>query len=236
MGRVAFGAEHDDRIDGLEPRGGLAQRSRGQQPAIAEAARAVDDGDLDAPRQAVMLQSVVGQDHVAPRMPGEERPAGSDPVAGDDDGIAGACEQQRLVADPARIVLRTDRERRARLVVPAVAAAHDPRPEPALRQRQRERGHERRLAGAADRDVADDDHRSAHLDRVPHADPVERAPGRHADAEQERERQQDERDGRGPRRIPRGDEAFGKRHGARAPARSARHFGSADWVAKVTWT
>ena len=111
VGRVAFGAEHDDRIDGLEPRGGLAQRARGQQPAIAEAARAVDDGDLDAARQSVMLQSVVGEDHVAPRMPGEERPAGGDPVAGDDDGIAGAREQQRLVADPARIVLRTDRER-----------------------------------------------------------------------------------------------------------------------------
>ena len=54
-------------IDLVEPRRGLAQRPRRQQPAVAEAARGIDHGDLDVARQRVVLQAVVGDDHVARR-------------------------------------------------------------------------------------------------------------------------------------------------------------------------
>ena len=45
------GRELDDCVDLRQPRRRLAQRARGQQPAVAETARRVDDGDLDVARQ-----------------------------------------------------------------------------------------------------------------------------------------------------------------------------------------
>ncbi len=192
---LALGAEHDDGIDVASREAGSRSGPAGSSHPIAEAARAVDDGDLDAARQTVMLQSVVGEDHVAPRMSGEQRPAGGDPVAGDDDRIARAREQQRLVADPARIVLRTDRERRALArrrgrsrgsrcpdETRAPSASARARRRAASCRCRRRRCCRRRRPGREARTAAQ------------HADAVERAPSRDADAEQQRERQQDERE------------------------------------------
>ena len=107
--------QRDDRVDFVEARSGLAQRARRQPPAVAEAARGVDDDDLEIAREPVVLQSVVGDDHVAlrdarraaraPRRP-DRRPTTT--------GNAGAREQHRLVADLARIRIGSDDDRRPR--------------------------------------------------------------------------------------------------------------------------
>ncbi len=99
----------------------------------------------------------------------DQRARGGDPIGGHDDGDAGAREQQRLVADLARIRIGSDDDRRAARARSAVAAAHDARMPAALGERTRERGSERRLAAAADGDVADDDYRDRQPPRVQHA-------------------------------------------------------------------
>ena len=71
-----------------------------------------------------MLQAVVGENHVAVGIAREQLESGGDAVARHDDHAAGAREQQRLVADFARIVSCRDRDRRVAGNVPAVAAAH----------------------------------------------------------------------------------------------------------------
>jgi hypothetical protein len=116
-----------------------------------------------------VLEAIVGQDHVALGIAREQRASGGDSVARNDDREARAREQQRLVADAVRIVVGLDRHRLALLVVATVPAAHDARTKAALRERRSERRHERRLAGAAHGDVADDDdrHRRRTLRRMP---------------------------------------------------------------------
>jgi hypothetical protein len=91
------------------------------------------------------------------------------PIACDGNRAACSREQQRLVADPARIIARPDDDRRVVAAVASVAAAHDARMESALRERRDERRHERRLARSTDGDVADDHdgNGSATLRRTP---------------------------------------------------------------------
>ena len=105
----------------------------------------VDHGDLDVARQRVVLQAVVGDDHVARAdAPRASARAAATRSRADHTGKPGAREQQRLVADhgadrrPA-----IDRARRRRRVA-AVAAADDARMPAALRERVGER--ERRAA------------------------------------------------------------------------------------------
>jgi hypothetical protein len=91
-----------------------------------------------------VLQPVVGQDHVAARILLEQDACRRDAIARDHDRKASARKQQRLVADPAGIVVRLDRHGLAVFVIATVAAAHNPRPVAALGERCRERSHERR--------------------------------------------------------------------------------------------
>ena len=51
-----------------ESRCRLAQRTRRQQQPVAEAARRVDHDDLDVARECVVLQAIVGDDHIDVRM------------------------------------------------------------------------------------------------------------------------------------------------------------------------
>ena len=66
----------------------LAQRAGRQRPAVAEAARAVDHGDFDVAREAVVLQAVVADDDVAFRVCGEQRAGGRGAVGADPDRAA----------------------------------------------------------------------------------------------------------------------------------------------------
>ena len=104
---------YDHGVDLAQARRRLAQRPGGQQQAVAETARAVDHGDLDIAREAVVLQAVVADDDVAFGMRGEQRARGCNAVAADPDRAAAAArEQHRLVAARARIAIGVYRARR----------------------------------------------------------------------------------------------------------------------------
>jgi hypothetical protein len=62
--RRPVAAGDDDRLDGVESRAGFAQGSCWQQPAIAQAARAIDDRDLAVAGQSRVLQAIVADDHL----------------------------------------------------------------------------------------------------------------------------------------------------------------------------
>ena len=87
-----------------EARARLAQRAGGQHPAVADAAGLVDHRDLEVSLQRVMLQSVVGDDHVAIRMRREQCPRRGDAVAADPDRHRVGGDEQGLVADFGGIV------------------------------------------------------------------------------------------------------------------------------------
>jgi hypothetical protein len=54
-----------DRIYSPQARDRFTQRARGKLPSIAHAAVAIDDRNLDIPLEAIVLQTVVAQYHVA---------------------------------------------------------------------------------------------------------------------------------------------------------------------------
>ena len=85
-------AVHDDGIDRSRGATRLAQRAGGQQQAVAEAALAVDDRDLDVARQRVVLQAVVAHQHVASRA-AEQRLGGGDAVGARPHGIRAASDE-----------------------------------------------------------------------------------------------------------------------------------------------
>ena len=176
--------EAHDRVDVVEARGRLAQRSGRQQQPVAESARRIDDRDLDVAREPVVLQAVVAQHDVARRMRCEQAARRGDAVAADPHRDsrrrrAAAARRRRrrgssLDAHLARALLacRRGRGSRCRACGPARASA------------SRQRDDQRRLARAAHGDVADDDDRHADARAPQHAAPIERAPCATADAEQ----------------------------------------------------
>ena len=110
-----------------------------------------------------MLQAVVGDDHVAFRMCSEQRARRRHAIRRHGNGDARAREQQRLVTDLGCVGIGGDDDRRRARRRATVTAAHDARMPTPPGQRTRQRGHERRLAAAANRDVADDNHRHRQL-------------------------------------------------------------------------
>ncbi len=153
----------------------LAQRPGRQRPAVAESPVAVDDDDFTVPAQCIMLQAVVADNHVAAGFDQEPRRLG--PRAADRDRQPRAArEQQRLVADRRGVVRR--RHQPCAGGGAAIAAARDSRPASGFGEARREPGDQRRLAGAADAQVADDDDRARHLSRLAQTVPVEPAAGR----------------------------------------------------------
>src|SRR5690606_4714977 len=135
----------------------LAQRPGGNQPAVAVAAAAVDDFDLDVAAQGVMLQAVVADDDVAAGI--RERPGSGSAVAvnphrgpgagGDEDGFVTAL---------ARIGIRLHPAREPVVLAPIAAAGHAGGP--ALGAQALDQGDGKGgLAAAAGNEVADDDHR-----------------------------------------------------------------------------
>ena len=76
----------------------FAQRTGRQQPAIADAAAAVDHDDLAIARQTIVLQAVVRQNDLGAAL--DRAPRGRHAVGTGDDDRAGARRQQhRFVAD-----------------------------------------------------------------------------------------------------------------------------------------
>ena len=186
-----------------------------EEPAVPRRTGRIDDRDLDIARQPIVLKAVVSEDDVALRVPGQQVARGCDTIARDDDRVAGARQEQRLVADATRIVVRRDGHRRAVACNSAVAATDDAGTKAALRERIRERRDQRRLAASAGGDVADDDDRDGKPHRAQNTPAVQRAPERNRTAEQDRQRAECQCEQRGSRRVPCGDQAIGKRHGIR---------------------
>ena len=156
--------------------GRLAQWPGRQQPAVADAAL-VEQHDLDVARQRIVLQAVVGDDHVHFRMRSQAAPA-PPPRAG-----ARPLPGRRCARQSARVRRRLRRPRRRRR---PGAAPPQPRRSRAksrpvanrLRERLHQPDHQRRLAGAADVDVADHDHRHRQAHAGQPAGTVQRAPRR----------------------------------------------------------
>ncbi|PMQ09404.1 hypothetical protein JaAD80_25995 [Janthinobacterium sp. AD80] len=103
-----------------------------------------------------MLQAVVRHQHVDVGMRGQQRPARLRAVAPHHHGAAAALEdQQRLVAHLLRRGAGADGARRA--VGAAVAARNHARAHAGVAQGLHQPDRQRRLAGAANKDIADDD-------------------------------------------------------------------------------
>jgi hypothetical protein len=84
----------------------LAQRPGGKQPAIAEAALAIDYCDLDVARQTIVLKPVVADNHIAAGVGGEECQRGLCPISAGENRHATALRQEhRFVARTRRIAV-----------------------------------------------------------------------------------------------------------------------------------
>src|SRR5579883_391749 len=136
--------------------GGRTQRSGRKAEPVAETIGAVDRRQAEILGERGILQAVV-EDKDA-RASGDRCIGGGRSIRRDEAG-RDTREQQRLVADLARAVaLRIDRNRRA--AAPAAIAARQERDVLALRDQQLgDRDRSRRLARAADGEIADADHR-----------------------------------------------------------------------------
>jgi hypothetical protein len=83
-------------IDRSEARDRFAQRSRRQAPAVPQPAR-IEHHEFDIARQPVMLQAVVGKDHVAVRMGGEQGAAGGRAIPTDKHRTLAVARQQQCL-------------------------------------------------------------------------------------------------------------------------------------------
>ena len=111
-----------------------------------------------------MLEAIVG-DHDVHSVLGKQTLRGRDPVGPRDDrATRAASEQHGLVADLVAVALRVD-DTRPISSAAAIPACHDADAQAARLELRREPNHERRLTGAADAHVADDDDRNRQLDR-----------------------------------------------------------------------
>ena len=155
----------DDEVDAVEPLRRFAQGAGRQAVAVAEAARAVDQGDLEVAAEGVMLESVIGQDEVDVPL-GEQGARGFGAAREHPDRAAGAAGHEHgLVAGQSgrRVGAHLQRVRQP---AAAVAAADDAGPVASLAQEIGQPERQRRLAGAAHGKVADHHHRDRQsLDR-----------------------------------------------------------------------
>jgi hypothetical protein len=154
----------NDRIGFEESRCRLPQWTCRQQHAVAQLARCVNDDDFHGPRERVVLQAIVGDHHIDVRLRCNQRRGRRRAPAADPDRQPCFGIEQRLVADDARIVIGHDRTRHD--IGAAVTSTHDSGMATALGERVGQRERQRRLAGAADIHVADDDNGDAQRPRT----------------------------------------------------------------------
>jgi hypothetical protein len=167
-----------------------AQRPRRKHAAIADAATAVDHGHCKILGERAVLQAVVHDDDAGALC--LRQPGAGDAVARDD-GRRRACEQQRLVADLVRGVrVRLDSLRPGDAA--AITAGEEEYVFAGRGQHLRDGDGGRRLAGAAEGEIADADDRHAGADA-----PVSHATRCHHSVARGQRRQQGRRE---PRLAP----------------------------------
>src|SRR6267143_1541623 len=144
---LRLGAVHDGRIHAATGR--LAQRTGRKEQAVAKTALILDC-DLEISLQAVMLQSIVAENHVAARVGCEQRTRGGGAICADPHRAPRTlCKQQRLVADLRGIITLAHRVGSG--VVPAVASAENSGVQPLRAQGVDEREDQRGFPRASDR-------------------------------------------------------------------------------------
>src|SRR5882762_3114609 len=105
--RPRLGAVHDPRIHAATGR--LTQRTGRKEQAVAKTALILDR-DFEISLQAVMLQSVVAENHVAGSMGCEQRACCGDAIGADPHWASRTLgEEQRLIADLCGIFSRANR-------------------------------------------------------------------------------------------------------------------------------
>ena len=171
---TAFRALDQHLVHFLKACAGLAQRTRRQQTAVAQATVAVDDANLKVPRHSIMLQSVIRQyDFRASATARRAAPARSTQTH---TGHS-ACVASITGSSP------TSPGSDCGVTITGVRCLRPPYPRltiaglrPRLRQGPREPAGDRRLAGSAHADITDDDHRRARGKRTQPAVSVGRSP------------------------------------------------------------
>src|SRR5450432_1458274 len=197
--RVRPAAVHHGGIDFPQPRHGLAQRTRGKHEAVAETPLAVDHRQLDIARERVVLQAIVAHQHVDLGMRLEKRARRRGPVGRDVDGHARAPrDHHRLVAEVlggGDVGIHAHHAQRIVLAAghAAIAARDHPGRPAAVHEDLEDLDHERRLAGTAHRDVADDDDRYSRAPGGQDARAIEESAHRYHQPKEERERGEDQR-------------------------------------------
>ncbi len=169
-----------------EPRHRFAERSRRQQAPVSEAAGAVDDRDLDVTGERVVLESVIAEDHVAGVLEQTNRISATH--ADRDRHFELSRQQQGLVAH-GRSRIRRRHEPGGATLAPVTAKRHADT-QFAMRKLPCKPDAERRLAGTADSQVADDDDRTPRPVARQPAPAVQRASQARDPAEQPCDRQQ----------------------------------------------
>src|SRR5262245_59543724 len=115
-----------DRVHFTQAGRRLAQRSGWQQPAIAESPGRINHADLDVAAEAIVLEAVIADQHVAGGMLCEKRAPGGRPIGADPHlAAAAAREQDRLITVRERIGSR--RYSMRRYMHAAIAATDDSR-------------------------------------------------------------------------------------------------------------
>jgi len=174
----------DAQIHLLQPARRLAQRACRQQPAIAEAARAVDHADFHVARQPVMLQSVVGDQHIATGVEQQSRRGGA--IAPHHHRHTAGVDQTGLVANLRRVRRIAEQQRLA--LTAAVAATDHAGPIAARAQGSGHGYRQRRLAGTAYAEVADHDDRRRQAHTAQDTHPIKLAAQTDRGAVQHRQR------------------------------------------------
>jgi hypothetical protein len=170
----------------IRPRGaplGLAQRPRRQAAAVAVPAGAVLHQDLATAPQPIVLESVVGDDDVAAVLAHQGTGNGDAVRAHRHRHAAVRRQQHGLVAEQRRVAVRRDQSHgrahgRSSRAAAAVAPRRNAGPQATLAEMARQPAHQRRLARAADAEIADHDHRRAHREARKPATPIQRRPQR----------------------------------------------------------
>ena len=163
MGALAMAAVHHHGIDPCQPRLRFAQGPGRQQPAVAETALGVDQHDFEITCQRPVLQAVVTDQNIDAVLR-DQQSRGSQTTASDRDRAVGGVRQpHRFIAE----LRRFGAGRQASRVIggSAITARDDAGPPAAAAQFVREPGHQRRLPGAADGEIAHNQHRYVHMGR-----------------------------------------------------------------------
>ena len=225
-----LGAVHHRRIHAATGR--LTQRTGRKQQAVAKTALVLD-GDFEISLQAVMLQSVVAENHVTASMGCEQRACGGGAIRADPHRAPRTLgEQPRLIADVCGIV--TLAHRAGSGVGPAVPSAENSGASPLRAQGFDEREDQRGFPRAPDRQVSDDDHRNVKSHRGQRAYAKEQTTQGYQQTKDKAYRKQQRRHRTQPVPVTRG-KASGKKSGPGGlHTRAARYFVDCS-TANTTW-